>query len=48
MKLPPCPAGTNTNMASGLASFIRCRNGAKSGLASGYLDLLDDLAAAGG
>ena len=24
------PAGTNTNSASGLASFTRCRNGAKS------------------
>ena len=28
-------AGTNTNIASGLASFMRCRNVAKSGLASG-------------
>src|SRR5258705_28732 len=37
MKLPPCPAGTNTNTASGLESFMRCRNGAKSGLASGTL-----------
>src|SRR5579864_4698030 len=37
MKLPPCPAGTNTNMASGLASFILCRNGAKSGFWSGTL-----------
>ena len=37
MKLPPWPAGTNTKIASGLASFTRCRNGAKSGLASGTL-----------
>ena len=28
-------AGTNTNTASGLASFMRCRNGAKSGFCNG-------------
>ena len=31
------PPGTNTNIASGPASFIRCRNGAKSGLIKGTL-----------
>src|SRR5438270_132289 len=41
MKLPPWPAGTNTKIASGLASFMRWRNGAKSGLASGVV-LEDD------
>ncbi len=34
-KIAPCPAGTKMNTASGLASRARCRNGAKSGLASG-------------
>jgi len=35
MKLPPCPAGTNTNIASGLESFIRAGTARKSGLARG-------------
>ena len=34
---PACPEGTNTNSVSGLRSRARCRNGAKSGLASGTL-----------
>ena len=29
------PAGTNTKIASGLASLTRCMNGTKSGFASG-------------
>jgi hypothetical protein len=33
--VPPWPDGTKMNSASGLASAARCRNGAKSGLASG-------------
>ena len=35
MNVPPWPDGTNTKIASGLASAARCRNGAKSGAASG-------------
>jgi len=35
IRIEPWPAGTNTNSPSGLASRARCRNGAKSGLASG-------------
>ena len=45
MKVPPWPDGTKMKIASGLASAARCRNGEKSGLASGTRIDFDDRAA---
>ena len=48
MKLPPCPPGTNTNIASGLGILHALQERREIGIHQGHLDLFDDFTAGGG